>query len=185
MRVLAVVVVMSGCMPAAPPAVRATGERLGVSHDTRVELKPVRIQTDPLLGNSHEWVLQMNSHPTWFPLQGDTRIPDEDFFVIAGDPAALDATRRLHARGVRWNQRGKLAMAGGLVVAIGGYFVPNTALRSVTISAGVLGIGAGVAIAVWGSRQLEPEAHAVDPSVAERAARRYNEQHGLSLARRF
>jgi hypothetical protein len=180
------VVASAGCViPSAKPpvtGVRATGEPLGVFKDSRVELTPTVVVVDPLLANAHEVRLVASSTPVWYPLQGDTRLVDEDFFAIAGDTEALAATKRMRDRGALWNRRGKYAMVGGAIVAVGGFFVPNRYVRSTAIVGGLVGISGGFVLAFWGDRQMSPELHAVDRSVAERAARRYNEQRGLGIA---
>lgn len=183
---VAVVVVATGCViPAGTrpvTGVRATGEPLGVFKDTKVRMKREVIQTDPLRASAYEVRMVPTSTSTWYPLQGDTRLIDEDFFAIAGDADALAATRRMRDRGVAWNRRGKYAMIGGAVAAVGGFFVPNRYVRGAAIMSGVAAIGGGFAVAIWGDGQMSPDLHAVDRSVAERAARRYNDEHGLGVA---
>ena len=127
----------------------------------------------------------------WYPVQGGAQLADEDFFRIAGDQAAQDETEKMRANAKKWNRRGKYLIAGGAVGLVAGFFVPSTLGRTLVMTGGSLTMSTGWGLAYWGARQMAPEHHAVDRSIAERAARSYNQQlggqtaHGVSLGRSF
>jgi hypothetical protein len=130
----------------------------------------------------------------WYPFQGAEQLSDVDFFRIAGDQAAIDATEKARQSAIKWNTRGKFAMLGGAIGLIAGVVVGATA-PSVPIVApaleigGSLALGSGWYMAYWGARQMQPEVHAVERSQAERDALQYNANHGanvgVSMSRSF
>ncbi len=125
----------------------------------------------------------------WYPVQGTEQLSDEDFFRISGDQASLDQTMALRQSGKKWNRRGIGLMAGGVVGVIASYFVSNGGLRTGLLVAGGLSVSGGYYLSWWGANQMNPETHAVDRSVADRAANKYNESltatGGLSLNKGF
>jgi hypothetical protein len=124
---------------------------------------------------------QVHTKKIWFPVQGAAQLRDEDFFRIAGDEEALTATEELRARGRSWQKTGYITMGAGIAVAIIGYLIPNLTAKYVVASAGGLTAGAGYWIARQGAQDLDPENHAVDRSVAERAANTYNQKIGTTV----
>lgn len=121
---------------------------------------------------------RVHSMKVWYPVQGGEQLADEDFFRIAGDQAALDETLRLRERGKTWNTRGKITMGVGVVGFVAGLFVPNPVGRTVLMTGGSLAVSGGWYMAYWGAKQMSPETHAVDRSIAERAAHSYNQNLG-------
>jgi hypothetical protein len=131
---------------------------------------------------------QVHSMKVWYPVQGTQQIPDEDFFRIAGDQNALTETDNMRANAKKWNTRGKFTMLGGIVGVVAGYFVPSTIGRTLLMTGGGIAVSGGWYMAYWGAKQMEPENHAVDRSIAERAARQYNQNLGnvgVSMTRSF
>ncbi len=116
----------------------------------------------------------------WYPVQGTEQLSDEDFFRIAGDQRALDETIALRENGRTWNRRGIGFMAGGVVGMIAGFFVSNAGLRTGLVTLGGLSVSGGYYMSWWGARQMNPETHAVDRSVADRAANLYNASLGAT-----
>jgi hypothetical protein len=184
---------LGGClMPEAKsPATGAvaTGEPLHVVDDVKVWTTTQKEKVGETVykdgsgrtigtADNYEERTQVHSMKVWYPVQGGAQLADEDFFRIAGDGGALDATEKMRANARRWNRRGKYMILGGAVATIGGFFVPNTIGRSLVITGGTLTMSGGWGLAYWGSRQMEPEVHAVDRSIAERAARSYNDRLG-------
>lgn len=133
---------------------------------------------------------QVHSMKVWYPVQGAAQLADEDFFRIAGDERALEETERMRTNARTWNRRGKYMIVGGAALTIGGFFVPSTLGRTLLVSGGTLTMSGGWGLAYWGARQMNPEHHAVDRSIAERAARGYNqrlggEAQGVSIGKSF
>lgn len=131
---------------------------------------------------------QVHSMKVWYPVQGAEQLSDEDFFRIAGDQRALDETLRMRERARTWNKRGKITMAAGVVGFVAGLFVPHPIGRSVLITGGGLAVSGGWYMAYWGAKQMQPENHAVDRSIAERAAHGYNQNLdtvGVSVGKPF
>ena len=129
---------------------------------------------------------RVHSMKIWYPVQGTEQLSDEEFFRITGDQKALDETLAMREDGKTWNKRGKITMIGGAVAFIGGYFVPNAIGRSVLMIGGGLAVSGGWYMSYWGAKQMDPEHHAVDRSIAERAARTYNQQLvGVSATKSF
>jgi len=119
---------------------------------------------------------RVHSMKVWYPVQGNEQLVDEDFFRITGDQRALDDTLAMRANGKKWNRRGKITMIAGGVSFIAGLFVSNPLGRTLLMSGGGLVVTSGWYMSYWGHKQMDPEQHAVDRSVAERAARSYNGQ---------
>ena len=130
---------------------------------------------------------QVHTQKIWYPVQGTEQLTDEDFFRIAGDQRALDQTMSMRANGKKWHRRGIGTMAGGVVGMVASFFVPNLPVRYVLQIGGGLAVGGGYYMSYWGAHQMNPETHAVDRSVADRAANQYNQQigQGVSLAKPF
>lgn len=187
---------LGGCMvlpSAQAPKTGAvgTGEELAVVDDVKVwvtkhqEKVGEAVHKDEngrKIGSTDVMVEKETVHTqkVWYVVQGPERLSDEDFFRIAGEEKALEETLALRAKGKKWNRNGKITMGVGVVAMIGGYFVPNTLGRTVLSLGGSVAVGTGWYMAYWGAKQMEPESHAVDRSIAERAARGYNQQLGGS-----
>ena len=185
----------TGClMPKSGPGANtavATGEPLAVVDDVKVwtttykEKVGEATYTDGAgrtIGKAemYEDRTQVHTAPIWYPVQGRAQLADEDFFRIAGDEAALKETLDMRASGRKWRKRGMITLGVSLVGMIGSYFIPNPTGRTVAILGSTLGFGAGYYMTYWGAHQLNPENHAVDRSVADRAARSYNEKIGTT-----
>lgn len=132
---------------------------------------------------------QEHSAKIWYPVQGGQQIRDEDFFRITGDQESLAATESLRADG-RTNQRlGFIAIGGGFGVALVGYLIPNTTVQTILPLAGTVTALGGWYLARKGAEEQNPVHHAVDRSVADRAAQRYNETLGktsmVGVSRQF
>jgi hypothetical protein len=136
--------------------------------------------------DTYEEKTRVHSMKVWYPVQGNEQLSDEEFFKITGDQQALDETLALRASGRKWNTRGKITMIAGGVGFIAGFFIPNAIGRTVMITGGGLAVSGGWYMMYWGAKQMDPESHAVDRSIAERAARSYNQQLvGVSATKSF
>ncbi len=132
---------------------------------------------------------QVHTQPIWYPVQGSAQLADEDFFRIAGEKSALDETLAMRASGRTWRKRGMITLAGGVVGLIASYFVPNPTGRLALTLGSTVAFAGGYYMTYWGAHQLNPETHAVDRSIADRAAIQYNQQlghvGGVSLNKQF
>ena len=129
---------------------------------------------------------RVHSMKVWYPVQGTEQLTDEEFFKITGEQNALQETLAMRENGKKWNGRGKITMIAGGVSFIAGIFVPNAIGRMVLMTGGGLAVSGGWYMSFWGAKQMDPEHHAVDRSVAERAARGYNGQlTGVSAGTSF
>lgn len=195
-------VLATGCfaLPSArSPATNAvaTGEPLAVVDDVKVwtttskEKVGETVHKDDrgnTIGTSDTYAERTHVHAkkVWYPVQGNEQLADEDFFRIAGEQKALDATLAMRANGKKWNRRGKITMAAGLVSAIAGFFVSQPVAKTLLFTGGSLTISGGWYMSYWGAKQMDPDNHAVDRSIAERAARNYNQQLvGVSTGKTF
>jgi hypothetical protein len=94
----------------------------------------------------------------WYPVQGTQQLRDEYFFKIAGEPNTLAET-----------------------AAIAGYFIDNAAARTALLAGGGLAVAGGYYATYYGTSEMNPDSHAVDRSVAEKAAQEYNQKLGKSV----
>lgn len=178
----------------------ATGEPLAVVDDVKVwttTYKEKVAEAEYKDENGHtvgtasvyEDRTQVHTQPIWYPVQGRAQLADEDFFRIAGDQASLDETLAMRANGRKWRTRGMITLGGGIVGLIASYFVPNPTGRLALTLGSTVAFGAGYYMTYWGAHQLNPETHAVDRSMADRAATQYNQQlghvGGVSLNKQF
>jgi hypothetical protein len=195
----------TGCLfpTANPPRTTAvaTGEPLAVVDDVKVWTTTEKEKVGESVvkdenGNKIGTVENYQDHTTvhsmkvWYPFQGQEQLSDEEFFKIANEQRALDETAALHASAQRWNHRGKIvALAGGVALVGGfilGYADPNLPLVAPLLEiGGGLGLSAGYGMAWYGAREMAPEVHAVDRSVAERAAQQYNQSLGHTVGIRM
>jgi hypothetical protein len=185
---------LTGCfaLPDAKPPTTgavATGEPLAVVDDIKVWTTTSKEKVGETVykdrsgstiatADTYEERTRVHSMKVWYPVQGGAQIPDEDFFRIAGEQTALDETMRMRARAQTWNRRGKITMGAGVVGFVVGLVVPHQLGKTLLITAGGVAVSTGWYMAHWGAKQMEPENHAVDRSIAERAARQYNQQLG-------
>lgn len=194
----------TGCImpkngPRAGGAVQ-TGEPLAVVDDVKVwtttyKEKVAEAEYTDANGNKigsaavYEDRTQVHTQPIWYPVQGKAQLADEDFFRIAGDKSSLDETLAMRANGRKWRKRGMITLGGGIVGLIGSYFIPNPSARLAVTLGSTVAFAGGYYMMFWGAHQLNPETHAVDRSVADRAAIQYNQQlghvGGVSLNKQF
>ncbi len=185
--------VLGGClMPAtnAPKTgVVATGEQLAVVDDIKTwtttskekvaetEYKDSSGQT---VGTAAVYQDKTQTHTMkiWYPVQGAQQLADEDFFKITGEQQALAETEALREKGHTWRNRGIGMMIGGAVGMIAGYVIGNPTVLELLEVAGGLTMAGGYYATYWGTHAMDPETHAVDRSIAERAALQYNSQLG-------
>jgi hypothetical protein len=182
------------------PGAVATGEPLAVVEDVKVWTTTykekvaeaeLRDEDGHKIGTAavYEDRTQVHTRPIWYPVQGLTQLADEDFFRIAGDQQALEQTLEMRANGRKWRKRGMITIGAGVVGLIATYFVPNPTGRIALGLGSSVAFGGGYTMMYWGAHQLNPETHAVDRSVAERAAQQYNQQlghvGGVSLNKNF
>jgi hypothetical protein len=171
----------------------ATGEPLAVVDDVKVWTTSYQEKVGETVhkdaagrtigtSDSYEERTQVHTKHVWYPVQGSEQLSDEDFFRIAGEEAAYGETLDMRARAKRWNRRGKITMIVGGVGMIAGIFVPHTTGRTLLLTGGGLVLSGGWSMSYWGARQMSPEHHAVDRSIAERAARQYNQQLGTGVS---
>ena len=185
--------VLTGClMPKSGPAansVVATGEALAVVDDVKVWTTTSKEKVGEAqytdencrsIGKAELYEDRTHVHTmkVWYPVQGQQQLADEDFFRIAGDQQAADETLSMRANGRKWRRRGIYTLGGSVVALVGSYFVPNVGVRTGLMIGGLVGVSAGYYMTYWGASQMNPEAHAVDRSVAERAAQTYNAKIG-------
>jgi hypothetical protein len=176
----------------------ATGEPLAVVDDVRVWTTTYkekvaeaeyRDASGATIGTAavYEDRTQVHTRPIWYPVQGGAQLADEDFFRIAGDEQSLSDTLEMRESGRTWRRRGMITLGVSVVGLIGSYFVPNPTGRLALTLGSTLGFAGGYYMTYWGAHQLNPETHAVDRSVADRAARQYNQQlgGGVSLNKNF
>jgi hypothetical protein len=191
---------LGACMlPAQSPKTGAvpTGEPLAVVDDVKVWTTTYKEkvaeteykdETGRVIGTGtvYQDKTAVHTMPIWYPVQGREQLSDEDFFKIAGDQKALDETEALRARGRSWNHGGMIAGGAGIVGIVAGYLVtylaPSTnPVGTIMVYGGLLTTAAGYSAAAYGARMLNPETHAVDHSVAERAALQYNARLGKTV----
>jgi hypothetical protein len=175
----------------------STGEQVAVVDDVKVwtttskEKVGETVHKDSagnVIGTSDSYQEKTRVHTMkiWYPVQGNEQLSDEEFFRITGEQKALDETLSMREDGKKWNKRGKITMIAGGVSFIAGFFVPNTIGKTLLITGGGLAVTGGWYMSYWGAKQMDPENHAVDRSIAERAARSYNQQLvGVSATRSF
>ncbi len=125
----------------------------------------------------------------WYPVQGTEQLSDEDFFKIAGDQKAFDDTVSMRVDGKKWQHRGIGTMIGGGVGMIASFFIPVPAVKLGLSVLGGLALGGGYYMSWYGAHEMNPETHAVDRSIADRAANQYNahlgQVGGLEMAKKF
>jgi len=131
-------------------------------------------------GTTYADKTEVHTAKVWYLVQGPERIDDEDFFRIAGDNDSLQRTQEMRENAKKWNTRGKYTMIGGAVAVVAGIFIPQPLVRTLLMSGGGLAVSGGWYMSYWGSQQFEPEVHAVDRSVADRAAKNYDQNLGPS-----
>jgi hypothetical protein len=195
---------LTGClMPKSGPGANtavATGEPLAVVDDVKVWTTTYKEKVGEAQytdGNGrnigkaeiYEDRTQVHTQPIWYPVQGRAQLADEDFFRIAGDEAGLKETLDMRESGRTWRKRGMITLGASIVGMLGSYFIPNTTARTVVALGSTLGFLGGYYMTYWGAHQLNPENHAVDRSIAERAAIQYNQRlghvGGVSLNKNF
>jgi len=192
----------SGClMPKSGPRAGAavpTGEQLAVVDDVKVwtttyKEKVAEAEYRDAAGNKvgtaavYEDRTQVHTTPIWYPVQGRSQLADEDFFRIAGDQPSLDETLAMRENGRKWRTRGMITLGVSIAGLLGSYFVPNPTARVALSLGATVGFCGGYYMTYWGAHQLNPETHAVDRSVADRAAVQYNQKvgGGVSLNKNF
>jgi hypothetical protein len=178
----------------------ATGQPLAVVDDVKVWTETHKEKVGEteykdadgnLVGTGAVYADKTETHAMkiWYPVQGTEQLSDEDFFRIAGDQAALDQTLSMRKSGETWHKRGLYAMVGGGVAVVASWFIDNAAAKTVLGVGGGLTVLGGYYASWWGASQMNPETHAVDRSVADQAAQRYNaglgHTVGLSLGKSF
>jgi hypothetical protein len=196
----------AACVSYAPPhtGAVATGQPLAVVDDVRVwtttthdkvaetEYKDETGRT-VATGAVYQDHTHVHQKQIWYPVQGPQQLSDEDFFKIANDQNSLDATLRMRDEGRAANRKGKILLGVGLGATIASYIL-GAATKNYTVEyVGLLG-GLAASTGGWywaykGAALLDPDAHAVDRSQAERDAQGYN-QHlghsvGVSMSRSF
>lgn len=203
MIAFALFVSATGCMlPAQAPksGVVASGEQLAVVDDVKVwtttqKEKVAETEYKDADGNVvgtgavYQDKTQVHSMKIWYPVQGAEQLTDDDFFRISGDQAALDQTLKMRDSGAKWHKRGLYTMGAGAVAVVASFFIDNGAAKTILGAGGGLAVLGGYYASWWGATEMNPETHAVDRSVADQAARHYNEglghTVGLAMTRSF
>lgn len=130
-----------------------------------------------------------HSMKVWYPVQGNEQLSDEDFFHIAGDQKAYDETLAMRTHGKKWQRRGVVAMVGGGIGMVASFFISNAPVKVGLSVVGGLVLGGGYYMSYLGAHEMNPETHAVDRSLADRAANQYNahlgQVGGLSMGKQF
>ena len=192
---------LTGClMPKNGPrgGAVATGEPLAVVDDVKVWTTTYkekvaeaeyRDASGAKVGTAavYEDRTQVHTQPIWYPVQGRAQLADEDFFRIAGDQQSLDETLAMREDGRKWRKRGMITLGAGVVGLFASYFIPNPYARLGGTLGSSVAFAGGYYMTYWGAHQLNPETHAVDRSIADRAAMQYNQRlgGGLSLNKHF
>ncbi|HEV7559308.1 MAG TPA: hypothetical protein VGO00_27725 [Kofleriaceae bacterium] len=183
---------LGGCLlpgQQAAGGVVATGEQLAVVDDVKVWTTTQKEKVGETeykdsdghviaTANSYQDKTTTHEMKIWYPVQGKQQLRDEDFFKITGEQNALSQTEALREDGAKWRTRGIVTMGAGIVASIVGYFVPNDIGRTVLVTGGGLAIAGGYYATWHGTNEMNPDSHAVDRSVAERAAQDYNQKLG-------
>jgi hypothetical protein len=169
-----------GCA-ASPKHVVATGEQLDVVDDIKLYTTQEKVaetvhkdSAGGTIGTSDTYAERVHASPIWYGVQGNQKLADEDFFRIAGDKEGLDATLALRQSGHRWKKIGWGTILGSCGVVVGDLFVPEGGAQALIGLGALLAGSAGALMVVYGDSKLNPDNHAVDRSLAERAARQYN-----------
>jgi hypothetical protein len=177
-----------------------TGEPLAVVDDVKVwtttyKEKVAEAEYTDANGNKigsasvYEDRTQVHTQPIWYPVQGRAQLTDEDFFRISGDKSSLDETLAMRESGRTWRKRGMITLGAGIAGLLGSYFVPNASARLALTLGSTAAFAGGYYMMFWGAHQMNPETHAVDRSVADRAAIQYNQQlghvGGVSINKQF
>jgi len=200
--VLALALALAGCF--ALPDARAprnsavpTGEPVAVVDDVKVWTTTSKEKVGETVykdgsgqtvgtADRYEEKTRTHSMKVWYPVQGTEQLSDEEFFRITGEQKALDETLSMREKGKRLNRRGKITMIAGGVGFIAGIFVPNAIGRTLLMAGGGLALSGGWYMSYAGAQYMDPEHHAVERSIAERAARSYNQQLvGVSATKSF
>ena len=138
----------------------------------------------------------LHSQNVWYGYQGQQLLADEDFFRIAGDVQAVEATERAHRAALARNRGGNVAMVVGCVALVVGVTLEladsnDPTMLAIGLTSGIAGTVAllgGWYLARSGAEMMEPDRHAVDRAQAERDAIQYNRRAGtvgLSVGRTF
>jgi hypothetical protein len=165
----------------------ATGEQVAVVDDVKVWTTTEKEKVGETVykdssgstvatADTYQEKTRVHSMKIWYPVQGNAQLSDEEFFKITGDEQALGETLSLRSSGEKWNFRGKVTLGVGAAAFIASFFIPNTIGKTVAMAGGGLTLTGGWYMMYWGAKQMSPDTHAVDRSIAERAARGYNQQ---------
>lgn len=130
---------------------------------------------------------------TWYPMQGDIQLDDEDFLRIVGNQQALEEHRDFRKSGLSRIKWGKGLMIGGAATFVASFFVPaeNYSLRYGLSTLGLMGGSGGWYLARSGAARFEADSHTIEPSRANYEVQRYNRNLGsrptasLSIGRKF
>jgi hypothetical protein len=190
-------VFMMGCLPG-PPGPRngavPTGERVAVVDDVKQWTTTYREKVgDSEVKNANGEVIytkedyqdrtQLHSKKVWYPVQGRNQITDEDFFRLTGDGESLRLSAELRHRGRVYTALGTGAMVLGIAATIAARFVDDQKLQIGLYSGGgIAGLAGGYAF-LRGWEMQSPDEHAIDRSIADIDAQRYNAKlrRGASL----
>lgn len=188
-RIFVILLSMTGCLPGPggpKPGAIPTGQRLAIVDDVRTWTTQYQEKTGETeyKNSSGETVgtaehyrerTQLHAKRIWYPVQGRHQINDEDFFRFVGNKEALAATEAMHAKGRLYAALGLGGMAVGIVATIAARFVSsNTGVQVGFYTGGAIFGTAGVYGFYRGREMQSPDSHAVDRSVGELDADRYN-----------
>jgi len=195
---IASITIWCGCASMIPDArpprsgTRATGEPLVVVEDMKVwrsrdNVGEVRVEdeTGQRLATADVYATRTHTRFVWYPVQGKEVISDEDFFRIAGEPRALEATQRWRESNLRSNRRGRYLLIGGAIGAVAGLFAPGIQAKALITLTGVSVGSCGLYLMLWSHDRQQPESHVIPVWEAYEIADRYNRKHGLSVSRSF
>jgi hypothetical protein len=197
-RVLLLFSLMTGCLPgpAGPrPGAVPTGERLAVVDDVRTWTTTYQEKTGETeyknasgdtVGTAEHYRerTQLHAKKIWYPVQGRQQINDEDFFRFTGNQRALQATEEMHAQGRMYAALGVGGMVVGIAAMVAARFVGSSGAQLGLYTGGGL-LGTAGAYGFWHGWSLQsPDSHAVDRSIGEVDAARYNDnlRRGVSLS---
>jgi len=189
----ALAVTLVGCLPGPGgprPGAVSTGDRLAVVDDvktwtTQYQEKTGETDVKDADGNvvytkeHYQTRNEQHAKKIWYPVQGREQINDEDLFKLSKDDAALKATQDMHSTGRTYATVGVAGMLIGIGGMIAGKFIGEGGSLSIGLYSGGAIVGLVGAYGYYRGYEMQsPDEHAVDRSVAETAAQRYNAQLG-------
>lgn len=192
MRTVVLVPLLVGCLPGPSgprPGARPTGEQLAIVDDVKQWTTAYREKTgetdvknangDTIYTEEHfADRTQLHEKQIWYGVQGRSQLNDEDLFSMTGDRDSLTATRDMRSRGRTYAALGTTGMLVGIGAMIAAKVFATDTLQIGLYCGGLAIGGVGAYGFVRGWEMQSPDNHAVERSIAEDDAKRYNRQVG-------